>query len=252
MPCPAEQPGEEFATGRESGTSAIPRAIREAFHSRNVTTIARIRSRIRSASSMWLPRKRSGFSTLRMKNAIAMPTTTSVAKTSEMNANHEVCPRIGKDDVLVDDRDRGFGDRREQHDEAPEDERVHQTGAELLEELLLEEDVGELAADAVGGGGAASGGPSVRDERHARPDAPHEQDDRHDDDGREGRGGYEPVRRFSISSVRAGTTLKRSPTTPRSAIFRIGASGSFVIATIRLAPFMPTRCWRAPLIPAQM
>ena len=76
--------------------------------------------------------------------------------------------------------------------------------------------------------------------------------DRHDDDGREGRGGYEPVRRFSISSVRAGTTLNRSPTTPRSAIFRIGASGSFVIATIRFAPFMPTRCCSAPLIPAQM
>ena len=129
---------------------------------------------------------------------------------------------------------------------------MHQAGAELLQELLLEEDVRELAGDAVGGGGAASGRPRVRDERHARPDAPHEQHDRHGDDGRQDRGGYGPVRRFSISSVRAGTTLNRSPTTPRSAIFRIGASGSFVIATIRFAPFMPTRCWSAPLIPAQM
>ncbi len=187
-----------------------------------------------------------------MKNAIATPTTTSVAKTSEMNANHEASAEKRQGRLLVDDRDRRFGDRRKQHDEAPEDERVHQAGAELLQELLLEEDVGDLAGDAVGGGGAASRLASVRDERHARPDAAHEQDHRHDDDGREGRGGYEPVRRFSISSVRAGTTLKRSPTTPRSAIFRIGASGSFVIATIRLAPFIPTMCWSAPLIPAQM
>ncbi len=129
---------------------------------------------------------------------------------------------------------------------------MHQAGTQLLEELLLEEDVGELAGDAIGGGSGSSGRTGVRDERHARPDPPHEQHDRHDDDGREGRGGYEPVRRFSISSVRAGTTWKRSPTTPRSAIFRIGASGSFVIATIRFAPFMPTRCCSAPLIPAQM
>src|SRR6185295_11073157 len=148
--------------------------------------------------------------------------------------------------LLVDDRDRGLGDRREEDDEAPEDEGVHQAGAELLEQLLLQEDVGELSGDSVWGGGGASGRTGVRNELHARPDAPHEEQDRHDDDGREGRGGYEPVRRFSISSVRAGTTWNRSPTTPRSAIFRIGASGSFVIATIRFAPFMPTRCCSAP------
>jgi hypothetical protein len=34
-----------------------------------------------------------------------------------------------------------------------------------------------------------TGRASVRDERHTGPDAPHEQQDRHDDDGREGRGG---------------------------------------------------------------
>src|SRR6185503_16708188 len=99
---------------------------------------------------------------------------------------------------------------------------VHQARSQLLEQLLLEEDVGDLAGDAVRGGGGASGRTGVRDEGHARPDAPHEKQDRHDDDGREGRGSYEPVRRFSISSVRAGMTWNRSPTTPRSAIFRIG------------------------------
>ena len=66
---------------------------------------------------------------------------------------------------------------------------MHQSGAELLEKLLLEEDVGELASDSIGGWSTASGRTRVRDERHAGTDPPHEQHDRQDYDGREGRGG---------------------------------------------------------------
>ena len=83
-----------------------------------------------------------------MKNAIPTPIATSVAKTSERNAYQAASPSH-RERVLVDDRDRGLEDRGKQHDEAPEDERVHQAGAELLEELLLSEDVGQLAADAL-------------------------------------------------------------------------------------------------------
>jgi hypothetical protein len=66
---------------------------------------------------------------------------------------------------------------------------VHQAGAELLEELLLQEHVGELPAESLRRHRGASGRPRAANELHTRPDAPHEEQDRHDDDGREGRGG---------------------------------------------------------------
>ncbi len=54
------------------------------------------------------------------------------------------------------------------------------------------------------------------------------------------------------SSMRAGRSWSASATTPRSASRKIGASGSLLIAMIVLDPFMPTMCWRAPLIPTAM
>ena len=47
-------------------------------------------------------------------------------------------PREGR--VLVDDPDQRDQDRREQHHEAPEDERVHEAGNEALKELALTQD----------------------------------------------------------------------------------------------------------------
>ncbi len=187
-----------------------------------------------------------------MKNAIAIPTTTSVAKTSEMNANHAAWPRIGRDESLSTIATAASAIVGSSTMKPQKMNACIRPGPSFCRSFFWRKTWVSSRVMRSGVGARASGRTGVRDERHARPDATHEQKDRHDDDGREGRGGYEPVRRFSISSVRAGTTLKRSPTTPRSAIFRIGASGSFVIATIRFAPFMPTRCWSAPLIPAQM
>src|SRR5690606_37936560 len=45
--------------------------------------------------------------------------------------------------------------------------------------------------------------------------------------------------RFSISSVSWGTTWWRSPTTPKSASSKMGASGSLLMATMVLAVCMP-------------
>src|SRR5262249_26047751 len=52
--------------------------------------------------------------------------------------------------VLVDDRDHRDHDRRRQHQEAPEDERMHQPRTEALEQLALAEHDRRLVLDAPG------------------------------------------------------------------------------------------------------
>jgi hypothetical protein len=49
-----------------------------------------------------------------------------------------------------------------------------------------------------------------------------------------------------------GSTLWTSPTMPRSATEKIGASGSLLMAMMFFEPFMPTMCWVAPEMPAAM
>ncbi len=51
------------------------------------------------------------------------------------------------------------------------------------------------------------------------------------------------------ASMSAGRTLCTSPTMPRSATEKIGASWSLFTATMFFDPFMPTRCWVAPEMP---
>lgn len=53
-------------------------------------------------------------------------------------------------------------------------------------------------------------------------------------------------------AVSSGTAWNRSATRPTSATWKIGASGSLLIATITLLSFMPARCWIAPEIPQAM
>ena len=48
--------------------------------------------------------------------------------------------------------------------------------------------------------------------------------------------------RASRALISCGTTSKRSPTTPKSAISKIGASESLLMATIVFAVCMPARC----------
>jgi hypothetical protein len=62
---------------------------------------------------------------------------------------------------------------------------------------------------------------------------------------------YAPLA-FFTSSVSAGRMVKRSPTTPRSAMRKIGASASLLIATMCLELDIPARCWIAPEMPAAM
>ena len=50
----------------------------------------------------------------------------------------------------------------------------------------------------------------------------------------------------------AGRTLCTSPTMPRSATEKIGASASLLMAMMFFEPFMPTMCWVAPEMPAAM
>src|SRR5579863_944248 len=58
--------------------------------------------------------------------------------------------------------------------------------------------------------------------------------------------------RLPTSSRSCGTTVNRSPTMPRSAISKMGASGSLLIAMIVLEVCMPARCWMAPEMPTAM
>ena len=55
--------------------------------------------------------------------------------------------------------------------------------------------------------------------------------------------------RLVISSVAAGRTECRSPTTPKSTSSKIGASLSLLTATMVFEVCMPARCWIAPEMP---
>lgn len=59
-------------------------------------------------------------------------------------------------------------------------------------------------------------------------------------------------RRARSCSMTCGTTLKMSPTTPKSAYSKISASSFLSIATMVFAVFMPARCWMAPEMPRAM
>src|SRR5690606_11687943 len=61
-----------------------------------------------------------------------------------------------------------------------------------------------------------------------------------------------PLPRLRLSSIACGATLNRSPTTPQSAISKIGASGSLLTATMTREVCIPARCWIAPEIPSAM
>ena len=128
--------------------------------------------------------------------------------------------RAGGERILaVEDRRGRHEDRREEDEEAPEDEGVHEARAEPLEELALSEDDRRLVAD------------PNRELRHAacrlpepeqpteEEDAPNEQpardrdrDDERDRGGDARRGAQAALRLLSSAEI-AGTTSCRSPIT---------------------------------------
>ena len=58
----------------------------------------------------------------------------------------------------------------------------------------------------------------------------------------------QPLRLVTFSAA-AGSTVCRSPTTPKSTSSKIGASSSLLTATIVFEVCMPARCWMAPEMP---
>ncbi len=77
-----------FDTGDQlAGHSFSPSAIRDPCQSSSVVTMPAISARIRSASPRWLPSKRAGRCTLRIRAAPITPASTSTANTSTSNAN---------------------------------------------------------------------------------------------------------------------------------------------------------------------
>src|SRR5581483_4343260 len=116
----------------------------------------------------------------------------------------------------VDGADARHHDRREEHEEAPEDERVHRAGHEPLEQLALPEHDRRLVAHPRGDVAAAVDGLAGAHEAHEEQRAPGEERPGGCEERREGDGAggdrYEPCA-FLSSAVIAGTISCRSPTT---------------------------------------
>ncbi len=118
--------------------------------------------------------------------------------------------------VHVDRGDHRHEDRREEDEEAPEDERVHQPRHDALQQRALAEHVDRFVADArrrvAGAVRRARGADEPREEQRA----PAEQRARHDEQRREsdraGGDAYVP-RAFLSSALMAGTISCRSPIT---------------------------------------
>ena len=161
-----------FETGdHASGHSSIPSAIRDACQRRSVVTISAIRPRIRSASPRWLPSNRAGRCTLRIRNADDDADEHEDAEEVDEEEEPPLVPEPRQRPVGVDGAEERHDDRREEDDEAPEDEGVDQPGAEALEELPLPEDDRRLVAHpAADLAGAVDGLPEPDDpvERGAR------------------------------------------------------------------------------------
>ena len=120
------------------GYSFRPSAIREACQSDERDDDARDQRR---GSGRPRPggcrRSARGRCIFRIAKAVSTPANTSTAKRSTRNANQPWWPSHGSVASLVDDPDHRDHDRRQQHDEAPEDRGVHEPRDEPLEQLAL-------------------------------------------------------------------------------------------------------------------
>jgi hypothetical protein len=118
--------------------------------------------------------------------------------------------------VLVDGADHRDDDRREEHEEAPEDRGVDEARDEPLEELLLAEDDHGLVPHALGCVAEAVGRPAEPDDVDEQLGAAGEQEaadgEQRGERERSGRDVYEACA-FLSSSVIAGTISVRSPIT---------------------------------------
>ena len=195
-----------------------PSAIRVACHSSSVSTIVAISARIRSASPRWLPSKRPGVDDLAdVQRGDHADQHEHREQVDEQRVPALVAqPR--KRRVLVDDRDHRDHDRRRQHQEAPEDERMHQPRAEALEQLALAEHDRRLVLDPPSGcrrrGTTGCACRATRPDQQADPAAEQRAADDHRGSKRDGgdRRDYVPFA-FRISALIAGRISCRSPIT---------------------------------------
>ena len=182
---------------------------------------AAISPRIRYASPTCEPSKRFGRTTLRITTAATTPTSTST-RTGRRGMRTSPGARATGALVPVDRGDHRHHDRREEDEEAPEDERVHQPGYEPLQELALAED--DLGLVLTRRGTSLCGRPACRaDEprrgraRGARRAPPHdEREQRASADGAYGPRTFLSSRRSRARS-RAGRRSRRSRRWRRSA-----------------------------------
>jgi hypothetical protein len=112
--------------------------------------------------------------------------------------------------MTVDGRHHRGNDRREQDDEAPEDERVHQPGHEPLQQLLLAEHDRRLVADAHGDVTAAVDGLSRQNKTRQEQGAAREKPAGDEKQRRERNRAYDVL---LSSALIAGTISCRSPIT---------------------------------------
>src|SRR4051812_42580316 len=153
--------------------------------------------------------------------------------------------------ALVHRADHRHHDGREEHDETPEDEGVHHSRAEPLQDLLLPDRDHGLLADALGDVVEALGRPAQAHDPHEHARTPGEEARTYGQRGeqRDQPDGAYPAPAFRSAAVIAGITSCRSPITAYSAWEMIGASGSVLTAMIRFAPLQPAMCCVAPLMP---
>ena len=119
--------------------------------------------------------------------------------------------------VAVDDPDHRDHDRRAEHEEAPEDERVHQPRPEALKQLALPEHDRDLVAHARGhlapALDRARRPDQLRQQRHPAAGDRAAGRERQPERNRLGGGDYAPLA-FRSSATTAGSTACRSPITP--------------------------------------
>ena len=167
---------------------------------------------MKSASPRCEPSNRAGRTTLRIDDRGGDADEHEHDEEVDHPAEPRLVPEPRQLRVLVDRGDHRHHDRREEHEEAPEDERVHQPGHEALQELPLAEHDLDLVLHPPADVGRAvvrlRAAHLLREERRPAPRAAAgDGDEQPEDDG-----AYEP-RTLLSSALIAGTISCRSPIT---------------------------------------
>ena len=124
-----------------------PRGVRAACQQSSVATTPAIMKRMKSASPRCEPWNRGGRTTLRITTRRHDAGEHEHDEQVDEPAEPRLAPEPRQLRALVDRGDHRHHDRREQNEEAPEDERVHQPRHEPLQQLALAEHDLDLVLD---------------------------------------------------------------------------------------------------------